>query len=347
MTNNMLTRNVSFHLALCFLQIVVIFTFIYLRRPIEGVVAPLQASHTVQNHSHPLTTSPGSPDPHTTRPKWLLATMSRYENYQRRSVIRSSWQRLFKPSGFFETRFVIARPKPEYQHLIDFENSTYGDIIVLEDLGPTDDPREAKNRNAIETWKYLLRNGMNYNLVSKVEDDVFVNANEAYRRFIEPHLHSSMTIIGHSFKWPDPSTGAEWLCAGGQFYTLSWDLMTTAVQLHDEIAFKSTKGEDTILGELLYKGGYVYGPNGNLSFVDINAEEDLNIDVTSEYHASTLYRGDVGPISDLPISPISLHMLKEEEKYLNVAAYFDESGWLGTPKEIMAEGSDESQDHET
>ncbi|KAK4691337.1 hypothetical protein P7C71_g5642, partial [Lecanoromycetidae sp. Uapishka_2] len=237
--------------------------------------------------------------------------MSRYENYQRRAVIRSSWQRLFKTSGFFETRFVIARPKPEYQHLIESENSTYSDIIVLDDLGPTND---AKNRSAIETWKHLLRNGMKYNLVSKVEDDVFVNANEAYHR---------------------------------QFYTLSWDLMATAVQLHGEIPFKSTAGEDTILGELLYEAGYVAGPNGNYSFVDINAKDDLNVDVTEEYHAKTHFNGDVGPISDLPVPPISLHMLKEEEHYLHVAAYFDESGWLGKPNGAVAEVPDESQDYET
>ena len=74
-----------------------------------------------------------SPSPAATAPKapvWLIATISAAKAFERRNLIRATWQSLYN-NPVFETRFVIAEPGEALMHVIEFENKTHGDLIMI------------------------------------------------------------------------------------------------------------------------------------------------------------------------------------------------------------------------
>jgi hypothetical protein len=69
-------------------------------------------------------------------------------------IIRLTWQRLYKDVPI-TTRFVLANPGPVWGPLIEAENATYGDIIVLRHLEESSEV--ANSVKAMEFFKWFPR----------------------------------------------------------------------------------------------------------------------------------------------------------------------------------------------
>ena len=82
--------------------------------------------------AHAQSTSPSaSSSPLRPPPVWLIVTVSAAKNFARRDIVRATWQSLYKTSGLFDTRFVISNPGEALLPIIEYENRTHGDLIVL------------------------------------------------------------------------------------------------------------------------------------------------------------------------------------------------------------------------
>jgi hypothetical protein len=265
-------------------------------------------------------------------PVWLIATISPAHGIQRRSIIRNTWQRLYKNDTIFTSKFVISNPGPIWQEAIMAENATFGDLIILPHLEETG--AVANSIKSIEFLKYLTtQQPRKWAFVSKLDDDSFLDAHAFYEQYLHPRLAAPLpphpdledplssplnrTIIGrtlHRGKYSYP---------GGQFYTMTWDIVKLLAQLHSENTIRD-EHEDVLVGRLLYEAGekweHVDLPNSvSFDYSDKEARGDgsawakPNADLEKWNHA-------VGP------GAINPHKMRNDETYLNVAACYDELG---------------------
>lgn len=242
-------------------------------------------------------------------------------------IIRGTWQRLYHDPTRFATRFVISDATEQWRSVIEAENATYGDLIMLSHL---DESREVANSiKTAEFFKYLQLQGQRWEFVTKMDDDSFIDAKAFFDHYLMPRLgrgSSGSTVIARTlgkseeypFKYP-----------GGQFYTMTWDAVeviasayTRNPQLPDGVA-----DEDVLAGYFLARSGL------NITFVDM--PNNVAFDYTQggrngAQNESTAWARDGADLMawDHAIGPGSLqpHKMKSDKDYLQVSACFDANG---------------------
>ncbi|KAF2434173.1 hypothetical protein EJ08DRAFT_573453, partial [Tothia fuscella] len=246
-------------------------------------------------------------------------------------IIRTTWQHLFKNESIFTTRFVISNPGPLWQPVIKHENATYGDIIMLPYLNET--AHVANTVKTIEFLKHLISQFQKWSFVTKLDDDSFLDAHAFYEQYLHPRL-SAPPITSSDLDDPLSSPLARTILArtlhrgkysypGGQFYTMTWDMVSLLTKLHHENSIID-EHEDVMVGRLLYEAGeswnHVDLPNP-VSF-DYSDKDSMgngsawakpDADLEKWNHA-------VGP------GAINPHKMRDDETYLQVAACYDENG---------------------
>ena len=257
---------------------------------------------------------------------WLIATMSAAWSQQRRNIIRATWQHTYRSSGHFDTVFVIAKTKDHdlWEPLIRQENATWGDLILLDHI---EENRDIANTiKPIEFYKHLVHKheaegGEPWKFVSKVDDDSYLDATTFYNEFLLPRLDCKDTIIARYLSWA-AMTGdkVDYPCPGGQFYTMSWDIVETLARLHTENPIQGLM-EDGMLGKLLYEGKHPW----ELVRLNDSRAFDINEDT---FHGQGMppERPDLGPVDAMTMA-VNPHKMKKDESYLKVAALFDEHGF--------------------
>jgi hypothetical protein len=103
---------------------------------------------------------------------------------QRRAIIRATWQRLYRDERLFRTRFVITRPAPDWIQVIAAESEAYGDIIILPHL--EENHYVANHAKSIEFFKWLAAQGHDWQFVSKIDDDCFVDPFAFWTEYLKP-----------------------------------------------------------------------------------------------------------------------------------------------------------------
>ena len=337
--------------------------------------------------SEPPSPPPAQPQQHQhqqdQQPTWLLATISAYPSQRRRNIIRATWQSLY-PNPAFDTRFVLAQPSALWQPLIQHENDTYGDLIVLEGL--EESAEVANSIKSVEFLKHIVDKAASegverpWEFVSKIDDDSFLSAERFYQEFIIPHLSPPPSTPPPSSPGHQPSAVATtpeqddhgnndrvsngtliarrlirpyrpFSTPGGQFYTLSWDLVrlvvdtytkeinnpdtTTTTTTTTSSSFTNTTAtppdilpplaelaEDVLIGRLLYDA------KASFEFVDLDDATAFDI---SDDGSGTLGRlgkdkVDLGPMDGRALNP---HKMKDDDMYLTVAGLFDKDGFVG------------------
>lgn len=257
-------------------------------------------------------------------PVWLLATISAYFAQRRRNIIRATWQ-TFYPNPAFDTRFVLAKPPPLWQSLIKHENDTYGDLIILEHLNETNET--ATTIKTVEFLKHLIAssnaNGVepSWKFVSKIDDDSFLSAEQFYQEFLLPRLNLKQRrpakVTGTLIARPLVRSDRNFTLPGGQFYTLSWDLVHIVAKTHHKNPITDVL-EDPLIGGLLYEAG------ARFDFVELN--DCRAFDVTENLIRLSQEKEDLGPINCAAINP---HKMKTDEIYLRVAQLFGKVGFMG------------------
>ena len=258
-------------------------------------------------------------EPATEEPSWLIWTSSAAHLRQRREIIRSTWQTYYRNASF-EPYFVIGSPGPEWLPLIQQENRTYGDMIMLEGHG--DNKEFATTIKAFETVKFFrdraLITGKKWTFLSKIDDDSFLQATAFRNDFLAPHQHSKRKIISRVVQYSRPH-----VFPGGQFYTLTWDLVELIAHLYETTTRdlvhdmdlperKLTKRhEDFMVADLMVEAGE------DFDYVELSDERAF--DIITE-----------GNVTERAINP---HRLKSDEQYLWLAAMFDEDGYRGSERD--------------
>ncbi|KAF6233553.1 hypothetical protein HO173_008110 [Letharia columbiana] len=283
-----------------------------------------QSPHQALRHrpQRPQQQGPLSHHEEQQQPTWLLATMSAYFSQQRRNVIRATWQTLY-PNPAFETCFFIAKPPPLWQSLIKQENDTYGDLIMLDHL--EESTKVAMFIKPVEFLKHLLGSGKpSWKFVSKIDDDSFVDAERFYHEFLRPRIdrHAAAadqngTLIARRLRLEH--SDRNFSTPGGQFYTLSWDLVRILVETQARKLITNVP-EDVLVGRLLYDA------DAKFEFVDL--DDTRAFDVTDNLTRLSQEREDLGPMDAAAINP---HKMKDDETYLRVAELFGKDGFVGHP----------------
>ena len=97
-----------------------------------------------------------------------------HKEYQRNAQ-RETWL----SSGLFPYRFLLDRETPE----LKLENEKYGDIVFL---NSTHSGYAVAYGEKLDIWfKYAMKHFPNRTLYGKVDDDVFVCAEEMYRTILQ------------------------------------------------------------------------------------------------------------------------------------------------------------------
>jgi Galactosyltransferase len=218
------------------------------------------------------------------------------------------------------TRFVIGDPGPLWRPAIEYENSTYGDIIILEGL-----PENSHTANTIKTmelFKHLTEINSAWSFVSKLDDDSFIDARAFRENYLAPllklgHAEQSRSVIGrdvfrHGVHYP-----------GGQFYTVSWDMVNILAGL--QTRFNVVDSDEDILVQRLLAAGeeqWNFITMSNPIAFDYEQKDAIN-ETTAWARSETdqdAWEHAVGPMA------INPHKMKDDETYLRVAACFDERG---------------------
>lgn len=306
----------------------------------DALVHGVKASEGIQRKpTYPL--DPFPPSPMTTPSKdddgkqhpWLGAVICSAWDVKRRMLIRYTWMKMFKDVPM-DQRFVISNPGPQWTDIIQQENRTFGDMIVLDHLH--EDDFTANTVKTIEFYRWLVeKSPRKYEFVSKMDTDLFVNARAMWERKILPRLERTPTPDS-----PDPVLTAnvnhtvigQFYFDGyhhtsfphGAIYTVTWDIVELLPKLQDE--FHIIAGEDVTMAWLLMKGKQkvtmaVLSESEKFEFdtKDMRPGERTpwarkGTDITSSWHA--LYGGDV----------LAIHQLKSDDDFLMVAECFDERG---------------------
>jgi len=244
-----------------------------------------------------------------TDPTWLLLTNSAVDLIQRRQIIRATWQKTYADPRF-TMRFVLGQPDDIWMPVIQHENDTYNDIIIMPRFYDT--YWDANHNKPIQFLRYVAEGnlgGQAWKFISKVDDDSFINLHGLYQDFVAPRLdigEDKLVAIGRNLS----KNG--WRYPGGQFYTLSWRLVQvlaecwTANPIFDE-------DEDALIGRVLGECGEIYDEfvvlDNRLAF-----DYDPNVGDPDAW-SHKVFPGSLNP-----------HRLKDAKTFLSVAAMFDNDG---------------------
>lgn len=221
---------------------------------------------------------------------------------------------------------MIANPPPLWLPLIKHENDTYGDLIILESL--EESASIANTIKSIEFLKLLVAGGASpsgpsWKFVSKIDDDSFLCAHRFHQEFLLPrmdHQHAdnnSLTLIARRLTRSDRNFSSP----GGQFYTLSWDLVELVAETHGRNPI-SDLPEDVLIGRLLYEAG------AQFEFVEL--DDSRAFDVSDDLQRLSKEKEALGPMDGAAINP---HKMKDDETYLRVAGLFEKDGFVGGSSE--------------
>ena len=236
----------------------------------------------------------------------------------RRMIIRNTWQRLFANPSTWTTKFVISRAaNPTWQAIIDAENNTYGDIIQLTHL--EENGQVANSIKTQEFFKYLVQTygQIPWKFVSKIDDDSFLDAKAFYRKFLRSRLAKNRTIFGRTLTQP------EFSYPGGQFYTLTSDMVSLLAKLHTENPI-SDAPEDLLVGRLLHEA------NEDWTLVDLPSSIAFDYEDTQLLEEGKAFAAQDADLDGwrhaVGQGSINPHKMRDEETYVKVAACFDDNG---------------------
>jgi hypothetical protein len=234
----------------------------------------------------------------------LIATPCAAEKISRRAIFRSTWQNLYKNENI-TFRFVLGQIDPLFAPVIQIENETYGDIISLPWLQETH--YIANSVKSVEFFRFLIESNLKYDFVSKMDDDSFLNVPAFWNEFLEPRLLSEDSYIFGR----DCSQWSNFIYPGGQFYTLSWNIVEILVQAFAQNP-QTDVPEDLLVGNLLHEA------HANFTFVNLDnrqAFDWVQYDDDPNAWGHKVLEGAINP-----------HGMKLDEEYLRVASLFDREG---------------------
>jgi hypothetical protein len=200
-------------------------------------------------------------------------------------------------------RFVLGKPDPAYHQAITYENNTYGDLIILDNV--PDDRENARTIKPYEFFKYIEKNLPVYKYIAKLDTDCFLNIPMFWNNYFNETVQElEYAIIGlfikglGRFEWPQ-----------GGFELISWKIMLWLNKFYPSVP-RSADADDLQLAWFLY--------DAEINYTKVEFDPVSSYDFRSGCNAE--YITDVFPYS------MRIHELKVENDYLNVASCFTSDG---------------------
>lgn len=228
----------------------------------------------------------------------------------------------------FDGRFVVSNPGQRWTEAVASENRTYGDMIVLDNIA--EDDVTANTVKTLELYKWLIRSGVRYEFVSKIDTDLWLNARGFWDRFLVPRMTKSSldgrlvstvnnTVIGEL----SYSKFYDLVFPQGAMYTMTWDMVELLASLQE--TFQVVTGEDMATAVLMLKG------RQKANFVNFKGTEKFDYDdadtrgdgtawARSKTHPNATYHALIAE------EPIAVHQLKDERLWNIVSDCFDQNG---------------------
>ncbi|KAH8175151.1 galactosyltransferase domain-containing protein [Sarocladium implicatum] len=278
---------------------------------------------------------------------WLAAVITPAQDIDRRMIIRSTWMRMYSDLPF-DTRFVVSNPGSRWTEAVQYENRTYGDMIVLDHL-----PENSVTANTIKTlefYKWLVKEGRRYEFVSKIDTDLWFNARGFWDRYLAPRLTNATstgattslspfanmkatvehTTIGQLYY----SRNHHLVYPHGSMYTHTWDLVEDLVKYQEK--YSVVVGEDRAVTTLLQKAG------AKSNMVNLNATEKFDFEEADARNASSPWaRAATHPTALMHAlhgkDAIAVHKLKGRNLFMKVAHCFDSEGVKDEPPSDVPE----------
>ncbi|KAK1675788.1 hypothetical protein BDP55DRAFT_663713 [Colletotrichum godetiae] len=263
---------------------------------------------------------------------WLAAVISTASDVERRMLIRSTWMKIFSDVPF-DGRFVVSNPGPQWMEVVANENRTFGDMIVLDNIA--EDDITANTIKTLEFYKWLVDHDVQYEFVSKMDTDLWLNARGFWDRFLSPRLTTDSvtglmkstiqkTVIGELYY----SKYWDLVFPHGAMYTVTWDMVNLLAELQNK--YRVVTGEDMAIATLMLKG------HEKANFVNFRGSEKFDYDDKDARHDGTAWarrktHPDAIQHALVGDEAIAVHQLKDESLWFKVADCFDEQGIKDAP----------------
>jgi hypothetical protein len=222
--------------------------------------------------------------------------------FQRRYLMRVHQIHPFKNFGV-TFKFVMGAVDPSIEQDIQFENKTFGDIIILKNY--TDSRLNARSTKPFVFFKHVEENMSPYKYVAKLDSDTFLNIHGLWDKYftktIQDYDFGLIALFIQKvgvFDWPQ-----------GAFEAVSWKAMLMTNRFY-QYAPRSAEEEDIQISWFFY---------------------DAEIKIKQiEFTTSSSYDFRLGStwswLSDVNPDALRIHELKTDQDYLNVARCFTPEG---------------------
>jgi hypothetical protein len=245
--------------------------------------------------------------------KLLMGISAAPTDFQRRQLVRTYQIRPYNNSYDIEWKFFMGPPPPYYEKALEFENATYGDIIVMKNF--TETRENSRAIKPMEIFKHVEQHMGVYLYVAKLDMDCYLNIPSFWDEFFNQTIQElpfniiALFINGlGKFDWPM-----------GAFEAFSWKLVMMINKLYEFVP-RTSWAEDLQMGWYLY-----------------DAHVKFN---KTEFHWSRAYDFNVsyqGGHNDVEYNAIRVHELKQEVDYIAVSKCFTADGVNKTYIDLMRE----------
>jgi hypothetical protein len=230
----------------------------------------------------------------------LIGIFTSSTDFQRRILMRNQQINPYKNFTNLTWRFVLGKPSSIYEQAIIYENNTFQDIIVLDNVPDT--YSVANSYKTFEYFKYLERNNYLYKYFGKMDTDTFISVPEFWKDcFNETVFSSELTLIGNYIPHPK----IQW--TQGAFYVISWKIMLILNKLYENVN-RRTRHEDLQVT--------VYLMDAQIKYTRVAIDERRSVSAKAPVPQYWPPRNDT----------YRVHELKQEELYLIVTGCFTSEG---------------------
>jgi len=208
---------------------------------------PVKSSDTMEQFLKSELTNKAEPSPSPDSVRIFIGVVVAYDRFGQRSYIRETYNQMKKyidPRDTVTVKFIVGKNKEVgMDQLISWENETWGDIVVINQL---ENMNDGKTYNYFK-YLYDTESGK-YDYAMKLDDDTFLNI-PTLLNVIRPIYPREGAYIGRSFSEPAYKYRFYMLGAG---YILSWDYVTYIGQHKD---LPRIGMEDKLLSSWIYESG--------------------------------------------------------------------------------------------
>jgi hypothetical protein len=229
--------------------------------------------------------------------KMLIGIPTGAYDFQRRALVRSYQIDPYKDKYDITFKFILGNPPLEYMPGLEYENKTYGDILILWDI--PDDRQTGRTLKSPEFYKYVEKHMPEYKYIGRMDTDCYAELDRFWAKYFNETVQElEFAYVAAYIRTIVPQWEAGFLndWPHGAFYVISWKMMLMFNRFWNLVP-REIEYDDQMMGRYNYDTGL------NCTDVKFETEE------TVEFSGNLNFNKKV----------IRVHELKYEMDYIRVA----------------------------